>query len=124
MHTYERSERVEHLVQREVCDLLLRKVKDPWIQHVTITSVRVTRDLRFARIYYTIPREDEDRSAEVQTGLVSATGFVRASLGKRLRLRRAPQIHFMRDELYEQALDVSNSIAALERQGNKGSADE
>lgn len=124
MHTYNRSDRIEHQVQREVCELLLRKVKDPRVKFLTITGVKVTHDLRQARIYYTLPRRDEERSDEVEKGLKSATGFVRAELGKRLQLRRVPEIHFIKDELYEQALRVSESIVKLEREGEEGSDDE
>ncbi|HUT03746.1 MAG TPA: 30S ribosome-binding factor RbfA [bacterium] len=124
MHTYNRSDRIEHQVQKEVCELLLRKVKDPRINCITVTGVKVTHDLRQARIYYTLPRRDKERSDEVEEGLKSATSFVRAELGKRLRLRRVPEICFIKDEFYEQALRVSESIARLEREGEKGSDDE
>ncbi|RLC46348.1 MAG: 30S ribosome-binding factor RbfA [Candidatus Coatesbacteria bacterium] len=125
MHTtYSRSDRVEHQLQREVCELLLRKVKDPRIKVVTVTSVKVTHDLRQARIYYTVPRQDQERSDEVQRGLNSATGFVRTSLGKRLRLRRVPEIHFIKDEIYEQALRVSESIVKLEKEDRENSDDD
>ncbi len=103
---------------------MLRKVKDPRIKFLTITAVKVTHDLRQARIYYTLLRRDEERSDEVERGLKSATGFVRAELGKRLRLRRVPEIHFIKDELYEQALRVSESIVNLEREGEEKSDDE
>ena len=103
---------------------MLRKVKDPRVKRLTITAVKVTHDLGQARIYYTLPRRDEERLDEVAKGLKSATGFVRAELAKRLRLRRVPEIHFIKDELYERALRVSESIVKLEREGEEGSDDE
>ena len=124
MPTYSRSDRIEHQIQREVCSLLLRRVKDPRVGLITITSVRVTHDLRHARILYTLPRQGEEHAADVKKGLDSATGFIRTELGKRLRLRKVPQIEFIKDELYEQALSVADTIARLEKERDENPQDE
>jgi len=115
MPTYNRSDRIEHQIQRELCDLLLRRVKDPRIKLITITSVNVTHDLRQAKVLYTMPRQEEHHADDIKKGLDSATGFMRSELGKRLHVRRVPQIEFVKDDLYEQALSVADTIAKLEK---------
>ncbi|MBN1592693.1 MAG: 30S ribosome-binding factor RbfA [Candidatus Coatesbacteria bacterium] len=115
MHAFNRSDRIEHEIQKEVCSLLQRRVKDPRIGYITITTVKVTHDLGHARILYTLPALMEEHSEDVKKGLISATGFIRTELGKRLRLRKVPEIEFLKDELYEKALSVADTIARLEK---------
>ncbi|MBN2207749.1 MAG: 30S ribosome-binding factor RbfA [Candidatus Coatesbacteria bacterium] len=124
MPTYSRSDRMEHQIQKEICDLLLRRVKDPRVELITITSVRVTPDLRQARILYTMPRQEECHADDIKKGLDSATGFIRSELGRRLRVRRVPQIEFVKDDLYEQAISVADTIARLERERKQDPEDE
>ncbi len=124
MPTYSRSNRIEHQIQKEVCDLLLRRVKDPRAKLITITGVRVTHDLRQARVLYTMPRQEEHHADDIKKGLDSATGFIRSELGKRLRIKRVPQLEFVKDDLYEQALSVADTIAELERERNEDPEDE
>jgi ribosome-binding factor A len=80
--------------------------------------------LRHARILYTLPRQEEEHTDDVKKGLDSAKGFIRAELGKRLRLRKVPQIEFIKDELYEQALSVADTIARLEKEKDENPQDE
>ncbi len=124
MPTYSRSNRIEHQIQKEVCDLLLRRVKDPRAKLVTITGVRVTHDLRQARVLYTMPRQEEHNADDIKKGLDSATGFIRSELGKRLHIRRVPQLEFVKDDLYEQALSVADTIAELGRERSEDPEDE
>ncbi|MCD6328501.1 30S ribosome-binding factor RbfA [bacterium] len=116
MQSYNRSDRVAHQIQREVSELLLRKVKDPRVQFVTITRVLTSPDLRQARVFFSTPRMSEDMDKDVLEGLESAAGFIRSSLGKRLSMRRVPEIEFKLDVQYEQALKVSDTIAMIERE--------
>lgn len=113
MPSHNRPERIGHQIQREVCDLLLRKVKDPRVRSATITRVKVSLDLQHAAIYFCTPRQ-EGLKDKTQKGLDSAKGFIRNELGKRLFIRKVPQIDFIADEQYERALDVAETIARLE----------
>ncbi len=93
-----RSERVADLLLEEVAELLAREVNDPRIVRVTLTGVKMSKDLRYARIYFS-PLEKGGDKKEVLNGLRSATGFIRAKVAKRLSLRFAPQIEFFYDEV-------------------------
>jgi ribosome-binding factor A len=80
----------------EVADILMRKIKDPRVQSVTVTDVKLTSDLRIARVFVTtMGTEEEERN--VFAGLAQANGFVRGELGRRLSLRYLPEIVFAKD---------------------------
>ncbi|MFA5699845.1 MAG: 30S ribosome-binding factor RbfA [Desulfuromonas sp.] len=114
MGTTQRSRRVGEQIQKEISDLLLRGVRDPRVGFVTITSVDLTSDLQYARIYYTAfnPAEtDAEQRKETHQGLVSAAAYLRAELGKRLKLRRVPELTFK----YDESTEYGNRIESLLR---------
>lgn len=93
---YYRADRVADQIRMEVADILMRRIKDPRVQSVTVTGVELTSDLRIARVFVTaMGTEDEQRS--VFAGLAKASGFVRGELGRRLTLRYLPEVVFVRD---------------------------
>ncbi len=115
MGTTQRSRRVGEQIQKEISDLLLRGVRDPRIGFVTITSVDVTSDLQYARIYYTVfntAEADTQQRKETQQGLVSASAYLRSELGKRLKLRRVPELTFK----YDESTEYGNRIESLLRE--------
>ena len=93
---YKRSDRVSDLLKQEIAQMLLREIKDPRIGFVTITDVEVSNDLRSARVFFSIVGSNEE-VAETTKGLDSASGFIKKKLGKRLRMRRIPNIVFKFD---------------------------
>ena len=99
---YKRSDRVADLLKQEIADLLLRRIKDPRVEGVTITGVELTDDLQHARIYYCIlGQPSEDQKKNVASGLSKAKGFMRQELGKRLHMRYVPQLDFHYDTSFE-----------------------
>lgn len=91
-----RATRVADQIRMEVADILMRKVRDPRLQDVTITDASVTNDLRLARIYYTtLINGHSDR--ELADALAKAHGFIRSELGQRLGIRYTPELIFHRD---------------------------
>jgi ribosome-binding factor A len=95
MLPYKRSERVGHLLRKEVSDIIMNRVKDPRLGFLTVTDVDVTRDLKLARVYISILK-DEDRDLTMKI-LNSAGKFVRSELGRRLRMKVIPDIEFRVD---------------------------
>ena len=78
---HKRADRVSDLIRQEVAELLLRRVKDPRIESVTITGVEVTADLQHAKIFYTVlgtPSEEDKKNTA--RGLDKARGFIRQEL--------------------------------------------
>ena len=95
-----RSERLGDLILRELSTLLLEEVKDPRVEGVTLTGVRMNTDLRIAEVLFTAG-QDEEKRAQAQEGLKRATGFLRTRLGRRLDLRYMPELRFIPDEFLE-----------------------
>jgi ribosome-binding factor A len=85
---------------------------------VTITAVKVTDDLRNAKIYFVEMGKDE-LNEEVQAGLTRARGFVRRELGHRLQLRFVPEIMFVHDKSFGYGNRIEKLLAQIARQEEK-----
>lgn len=122
MATNRRVSRVAALIQQEVSLMVLHEIKDDRVGAgmVSVTDVDVSGDLQHAKIYVSIYGTDEAR-AETMAGLKSATGFVRHELGKRVRLRRTPEVVFIEDRALERGdriLTLLNQLSQ-EREGKE-----
>jgi ribosome-binding factor A len=96
----QRPTRVGEQIREDLTELLTREVHDPGIGFLTITHVRVTPDLHQARVYYTTLGDQKARR-ESARALERAAPFLRRQLGRRLRLRRTPELEFFFDESIE-----------------------
>ena len=102
--------RVKQEIMREVNDILVKKVRDPRVEGVTLTDIEVTRDLQHATIYYTtLDKLASERQATVK-GLEKAKGLIRRELGKRLSLFKVPEVHFARDESVDYGLRIDSLL--------------
>lgn len=97
-----RVERVADAIREVIAELLLRGIKDPRVGMATITGVKVTPDLRHARVYFSVIGDDASRTRTL-AGLRSAAGFIRNQIGKRLSLRVSPEVIFELDPSFERA---------------------
>jgi ribosome-binding factor A len=116
MATNRRVERVAALIKREVSQMLLTDIKDDRVGSgmVSVTDVNLSGDLQHAKIFVSIYGTDEAR-AETMVGLKAVTGYVRSELGKRIRLRRTPEVLFKEDRSFErgsQVLSLINQLSA------------
>lgn len=109
---YLRAERVGELLTEVIADVLREDIRDPRVTAVTITAAKVTKDLRQARIYFTILGGASENKDSVLAGLKSALGFIRARIGKQLKLRFVPAIEFF----YDESVDEAERIEKLLRQ--------
>ncbi|MGO8969560.1 MAG: 30S ribosome-binding factor RbfA [Myxococcaceae bacterium] len=97
MSTPSRPERVGAEIQAAVADLLGRgALRDPRIGFITVTGVKVSPDLRVARVYWSSLGDDAARR-ETQAGLDAAKGFVRREVTARVKLRVSPEVFFVFD---------------------------
>ena len=92
-----RVNRVAEQMKKELGDIIFQKVKDPRIGFVTVTDVEVTGDLQNATIFISVLGDESKKEASLK-GLNTAKGFIRAEIGKRIRLRVTPEIEFAFDE--------------------------
>lgn len=103
-----RANRVGEQMKKELGDIISRKIKDPRVGFVTVTAVEVTNDLQQATVFITVLGDEEKKDATLN-GLAKATGFIRSEIGKRIRLRKTPEIYFEFDE----SIDYGNKIERL-----------
>jgi ribosome-binding factor A len=92
-----RPVRLGEQIREDLSEILKDEVRDPGIGFLTVTHVRVSADLQVARVYYTLLGEDRARR-DAARALERAAPFLRRQLAGRLRLRRAPELHFHYDE--------------------------
>lgn len=104
-----RVARVAEAIQEAVAELVLCELKDPRVGMVTITQVKLSPDLRHARVYFS---RLGDRAAREESlaGLRSAAGFLRTQVARRLRLRVAPELVFEIDENPEYAARIARLL--------------
>lgn len=95
-----RLERVNQVLREELSRLIRSEVKDPRVETVTVTRVETTPDLMHATVFVRT-LTDAVAVEEAIAGLESAEGFVRARLGRELRLRRIPDFRFVADHALE-----------------------
>ncbi len=115
MPTDRRVSRVAALIKREVSQILMQEVKDDRVGSgmVSITDVNVAGDLQHVKIFVSIYGTEEARK-ETMEGLRAATGYIRSSLGQRVRLRRTPEVIFFEDRSLERGdkmLSLLNRIS-------------
>lgn len=109
-----RATRVGEQMKKELGDIIGRKLKDPRVGFVTVTDVEVTGDLQQAKVYITVLGDDEQKQNTLK-GLAKAKGFIRSEIGKRIRLRKTPEILFEFDE----SIDYGNRIESLLKEINR-----
>jgi ribosome-binding factor A len=99
---YRRSERVGDLLLEVIAELLRKEIHDPRLQWLNLTGVKVSRDLKHARIFFNLLASTAEKD-KVAAGLRSAAGFLRSRAGKKLNLRFVPAIEFVYDDSENEA---------------------
>lgn len=89
-------ERINHMIQEEISNILMREVKDEDIKFVTITGCDTSNDLSYCKVYFT--NLDSEKEEEVLDSLNRASGFIRSELAKRIEIRHMPELKFIYDE--------------------------
>jgi ribosome-binding factor A len=126
-----RTRRVAESIRATVARSLERSVKDPRLGFVTITDVRVTRDLQHATVFYTVLGDEKARRDSAKA-LRSATGLIRSAVGNVLSTRLTPTISFELDSVPEAAASIEEKLRearerdeqiASEREGKEYAGD-
>jgi len=110
-----RVERVAALIRREVSELLVNGIKDERVSlgMVSITAVEVAGDLQHCKIFVSIYGSPDDQQ-QALAGLRSAAPYVKGELGRRLKMRRTPEVVFVLDRGLEQGTSVLGLLNKLE----------
>ena len=92
-----RPDRVADQLRAELAQLLSREVHDPGIGFITLTRVQMSADIQTARVFYSTLGDDTARKNSARA-LDRATPFLRRQIGRRLRLKRVPELTFLHDD--------------------------
>ena len=108
-----KRDRMNERIRAILSELLLREVADPRLQSITVTEVTLDPELMFADVYVNA-LGDESRQEDVLAGLEHAKGFLRREVGKRVRLRSVPELHFHWDFTLERGERINQLLASLD----------
>ena len=100
---------MEHLLRAELASLLQREAKDPRLAEVAISVVRLTPDLRQARVFFRLLGAEPD-VAGAERALARATPFLRGAVGRSLGLRITPALRFEYDTTPDTARRVDELL--------------
>ena len=112
-----RVERVAALIRREVSELLVNGIRDERVHQgmVSVTNVEVAGDLQHCRIRVSVLGSEEERQ-QVLEGLKAASSYVKGELGRRLKMRRTPEVVFQIDRGLERGTSVLGLLNRLEEE--------
>ena len=106
---YPRSARVADLMKEEVATIIANELKDPGIQgFVTLVQVELTRDLHYATLWVSVLGSESEKDSTMKS-LQRARGFIKTVLGRRLKIRKLPELRFKLDR----SLDAQEEIERL-----------
>ena len=111
MPNYRRG-RINDEMKKELA-VIFRDIKDPRVadNFVSVTSVDVTPDLKFAKVYFSAMTGDK---REIRRGLMSASGFIRKRLAETLNLRQTPELAFIADDSIEYGAHINELLNKIE----------
>lgn len=104
--------RMSDRIHQILSHLLLREISDPRLRGVTVTEVRLDAELMYAKVYVSA-LGNESREDEVMRAFRRAAGFLRREVGKRIRIRSTPELHFYWDHTLARAERINQIISSL-----------
>lgn len=104
-------ERIGSCFVKEISYILANEIKDKDINFVTITDCKVTNDLSFAKVYFTVL--DDTKIEQTTEALKNASGFIRKKLSERVDIRHTPELMFVYDESIEYGKKIENIIEKI-----------
>ena len=102
-----KTDRIGSNLVKEISYIIMTEIKDHDIRFVTITDCKVTSDLSYAKVYYTVL--DDTRKKEIAEALENASGFIRKQLFDRVDMRNIPTLDF----IYDESIEYGNKIEKI-----------
>ena len=103
-------DRLNNIFVEEISKIIHEEIKDKDIGFVTITEVRITNDLSFAKVYITSLDNNREK---VLNALNKASSFIRTMLCGKVKIRKMPEIHFVYDESIEYGKKIEDIIERI-----------
>ncbi len=108
-----RTDRLAHQIRDEISQLIQRgELKDPRIGFVSIPGVRISKDLKYAKVFVSVFGEKNDGKKSVEA-LQNAQGYIRKLLGKALHIRQVPELTFILDHSIEEGIRITQLVSQL-----------
>ena len=111
----QRPERVQEAIRQEVSKIIHEEIKDPRLGFITITAVELTRDLRYAKIYFSVLGDVKARRLALR-GLVSARKYIKGLLADKIKLKFMPEIEFKIDESLERTQHIYDLLNKIKKE--------
>jgi len=119
--TKQRPERVQEAMRQEISKIIQGQIKDPRIGFLTVTKVELTKDLRYAKVFFSVLGEDKDKLLALK-GLNSAKGYIRTLIADKIKLRFVPDIVFKIDESLGHTKEIYDLLDKIKKE--KGNINE
>ncbi|ASV32978.1 30S ribosome-binding factor RbfA [Candidatus Hamiltonella defensa] len=125
MKEFSRAQRVSHEIQKEIALILQREIKDPRVGMVTVSSVKMSRDLAYAKIFVTFLNDltenmaPDHHHADGIKALQEASGYIRVLLGKAMCLRIVPHLTFIYDDSLIEGIRMYNLVTHATKSDQK-----
>ncbi|MFN2529663.1 MAG: 30S ribosome-binding factor RbfA [Pyrinomonadaceae bacterium] len=110
-----RTERLADTLREEITQIVGYELEDPRLTLVTVTDVRLSADLKAARVFVTIAGDEREHKSAL-AALRHAAPYVRKQLGLSLNLPRIPELHFVRDRVEEKGERVDQLLEQIENE--------
>ena len=110
-----RLEKINAMLLKEISSIVRLELKDPHVGFVTISEVKVTNDLSYAKVYVSFLGKEERNAAGLKS-LDRAKGFIRSELAKRIKLRKVPELTFVLDKSLENAKRIEDIIERVKKE--------
>ena len=118
----QRPGRVQEALRQEISKIVQVEMKDPRVGFITVTKVDLTKDLRYARVYFSILGEDKDKKLALK-GLNNAKGYIKGLVADRIKLRFMPEIAFAIDESLEHTKHIYDILDQIKRERSDAKGD-
>lgn len=104
-----RTERISHLIQREIGDVILKELTDVRIGFVTVSRVEVSTDLAYAKVFVSVMGTDKEKRDSL-AGLSHSASYLRTHLSKVLKMRTVPRLQFVEDKNLDHGFRINEIL--------------
>lgn len=119
MRRFAKTDKVGDLVRHAISNALMREMEEPCLRWITVTEVKMSRDLAVARVFYSV-LDSELSKKDAAAALQEISKKLRSYLGKNLHLKQAPELRFEFDEAQERARHIEDLIASIHKDDDAG----
>jgi ribosome-binding factor A len=118
-----RTERVAHLIQREIGDVILKELTDVRIGFVTISRVEVTTDMAYAKVHVSVMGTEKEKRDSL-AGLTHSASYLRTHLAKVMKMRTVPRLQFVEDKNLEHGFRINEILNEIKAKPKADDSDD